>query len=75
MIEKKEEVGPIKKYEKPFARDLGDVLLNANGACGIGNSFVGKLGNCKNGPLASLGNCHSGGTAGGKCRTFGTGVS
>jgi hypothetical protein len=71
MVEKKEEVGPTKKYEKPLARDLGDVLLNANGACGPGNSFVGKAGNCKSGPLAGSGNCHTGTTAGGRCRTSG----
>jgi len=61
----------VKKYEKPIAKELGDALLNVNGACGAGNSFVGKAGNCRSGPLASLGNCNSGSAAAGRCRSTG----
>jgi hypothetical protein len=67
-----EEIMAAKKYEKPVAKNLGDALLNANGACGPGNSNVTKTGRCRSGFGAS-GNCNNGSHPGGKCNTAGIG--
>ena len=59
-----------KRYEKPLALNLGDVMPNAEGVCSAG-SYVhpGNSSTCKNGNVAlnRINGCQVGSIAGGVC--------